>query len=197
MNQLADQLQDANRVCEKANQYFEEARDILDEERRKRNIAKGFIYGFVFVGIAAFVWCQLMSRWPLVYASIPLFLGGVVIFAADAIFDKNSPKVLKKAETYNKKGKQLITENESVLSIIPDDYWYPLATNYLYKAIAYGRADSIKEALQLYDEQLHRWKMEEASSNIARQLEKQIRALQSISTSVDANTASRYFTRLR
>lgn len=65
----------------------------------------------------------------------------------------------------------LIDCRSGELDIIPAQYRYPLATNYISELFINGRANSIPEALDKYEEQLHRWKMEQsAQENIAIQL---------------------------
>ncbi|WP_077609907.1 hypothetical protein [Clostridium sp. Marseille-P2415] len=54
----------------------------------------------------------------------------------------------------------VIKEKIEVISLIPEKYRYPLATSYLIEVIECGRADTMKEVLNLYEEQLHRWRME-------------------------------------
>lgn len=56
---------------------------------------------------------------------------------------------------------QFIYESNSHLfSFIPEYYRYPIAITYFYQALINGRADSLKEAINLFEEQLHRWKIE-------------------------------------
>lgn len=64
-----------------------------------------------------------------------------------------------------------------------------MATEYLIKVVAAGRADSLKEALNLFDAQLHRWRVEEANNAIlAQQL--QTAHLASIRTSSKISAAA-------
>ncbi|GLB27169.1 hypothetical protein LXJ15735_34100 [Lacrimispora xylanolytica] len=54
----------------------------------------------------------------------------------------------------------VIKEKIEIISIIPEKYPYPLATDFLADVLICGRADTMKEALNLYEEQIHRWKVE-------------------------------------
>lgn len=60
----------------------------------------------------------------------------------------------------------VIKEKIDVISLIPEKYRYPLATSYLTEVIECGRADTMKEALNLYEEQLHRWRMENKMNEV-------------------------------
>ena len=47
-----------------------------------------------------------------------------------------------------------------VIHILPPNYRYALAADYIYQCFLNSRAYTIQEAVNLYEEQLHRWKME-------------------------------------
>lgn len=47
-----------------------------------------------------------------------------------------------------------------VIHILPPNYRYALAADYIYNCFLNSRAYTIQEAVNLYEEQLHRWKME-------------------------------------
>lgn len=98
----------------------------------------------------------------------------VAIIPFSLLFFVHSQSVKKKKIYYNKKisniqaeidllqsENQLIYEsNSDLFSLIPEYYRYPIAITYFYQALINGRADSLKEAINLFEEQLHRWKIE-------------------------------------
>jgi hypothetical protein len=43
---------------------------------------------------------------------------------------------------------------------IPANYRYPLAIDYITECFVNGRADTLKEAINLYEQQVHYWKVE-------------------------------------
>ena len=55
-----------------------------------------------------------------------------------------------------------ITERQAVLEFLPPDYRDGVAVAYMAKLVKDGRASDLKEALSVYDNQLHRWKLEGA-----------------------------------
>jgi len=83
---------------------------------------------------------------------------------------KRAKKELEKAATRSNELKQriesVIKENIEVISLILEKYRYPLATSYLAEVIECGRAETMKEALNLYEEQLHRWRMENKMNEV-------------------------------
>lgn len=56
---------------------------------------------------------------------------------------------------------QICQEGEAYILAIPEMFRYPLATSYLCQIIETGRAESMKEALNLLEVQLHHWRMEQ------------------------------------
>lgn len=58
--------------------------------------------------------------------------------------------------------------NAENICCLPKDYRYPLAYQYTAMYLEQKRANSVGEALNLFDEQTHRWKMEDAQNQILR-----------------------------
>ena len=57
----------------------------------------------------------------------------------------------------------VVQENQAVIDTIPRDYQYFYAVSFFEQALANGRADSMKEAINLFEEQLHRETLEQNS----------------------------------
>ena len=81
---------------------------------------------------------------------------------------RNGPKPhLRKAEEIEMQLKKktseankYIQQNIDILKLIPNKYWYPLATNYLVELIETGRADTLSTAFDKLEVQIHYWNME-------------------------------------
>ena len=76
---------------------------------------------------------------------------------------------------YSKAEKALL-ENEKIIMLIPPDYRYPLALSTMYGLVKNFRATTWKECADLYEEQYHRWVMEENSKESVR-IQSEIRNL--------------------
>ncbi|WP_394524832.1 hypothetical protein [Lacrimispora sp. JR3] len=74
--------------------------------------------------------------------------------------NRSLKKVIQKSDELKKQLDSVVKEKLEIISIIPEKYRYPLATDYLADVLICGRADTMKEALNLYEEQIHRWKVE-------------------------------------
>lgn len=59
--------------------------------------------------------------------------------------------------------RQILSRNASAIDFLPRRYWYKTATGYLAEVLRNGRARTLGEALDRYEEQMHRWKMERAN----------------------------------
>ena len=51
-------------------------------------------------------------------------------------------------------------KNSNLLNFVPECYRNNLAVAFMHQVIQTGRADDLKEAINLYEEQLHRWTLE-------------------------------------
>jgi len=82
----------------------------------------------------------------------------------DKFFKQNNVFELYKEDRQLRCDKEL-NENANIgcVDLIPENYRYPLALDEIYSYLADHRAESWKEAVNLYEEQLHRWKLEENS----------------------------------
>lgn len=58
--------------------------------------------------------------------------------------------------------KKFVEENIHLIEFLPMQYRDLQAVSFMLLAVANGRADTLKEAINLYEEQLHRWKLENA-----------------------------------
>lgn len=68
-----------------------------------------------------------------------------------------------------------------------DDYEVPMAVDYLIRMIEDGRADTMKEAYNMLDEQLYRWKMENMQNTQLQMQQKQCKQLRNIEAATTAN----------
>lgn len=59
--------------------------------------------------------------------------------------------------------------NLHVLNVVPEHYRNNLAVAFMERAVRTGRADTIKEAINLFEEQLHRWSIEEKAQCLVEQ----------------------------
>lgn len=72
-------------------------------------------------------------------------------------------------ERANKEWKNFSEANKGVIEFLPQPYRNYSATSYMAIAVGKGRADTFKEAANLYEEQLHRWRLEAINEQIASQ----------------------------
>lgn len=122
---------------------------------------------------------------------VAMMCGGVLTVIAARMIAKNKKKQPEKdaADFWDKVGSPTCIENESkitqiktelkefsaknykVLDFLPEDYRDIYAVGYMIHVIKNRLADNIKEALNLYTEQKHRWEMENAVHGMAQSME--------------------------
>ncbi len=74
-----------------------------------------------------------------------------------------------------------IEDNIHIIEFLPMQYRNLEAVSFMYLAISDGRADSLKEVYNLYEAQLHRWKLEEAAQQAAEAQEYMALAMEQLS----------------
>ena len=80
----------------------------------------------------------------------------------------------------NAENEQLKASEPETIAFLPDTYRNTQAACYMLLAVKDGRADTLKEAMNLYEEQLHRWKMEKLAADSARMQQIQLEAMQEL-----------------
>lgn len=157
-------------------------------------IAPAFIFIATFSVIALFVFRYGLTAGLLIVTStitlcfMPLILGvsAVLAFAAALIYwifyrkkhiseadaywkNVATPaiqKIRKKIRELETELERFLKDNRYVLEFLPDDYRDTLSVGYMEECVRNLRAETLKEALNLYEEQKHRWAME----NLAQQM---------------------------
>ncbi len=167
MNDLMKKLDVAYTVYEQANEYFVKAR-LLGREVQKREDGYG--------KHRVISWCMVFGAWFIGYflEYIGLLKGGLIsamfiylpipvaiayrmkIKMANKNF-ANSQQVLIDKE--NAAGQKILQDNARVFDFLPNNYVNLPAISSIRSIIQQGRAKTLPEALNLYDEQKHRQDM--------------------------------------
>ena len=91
----------------------------------------------------------------------------------------------------------LFANNSKQLEFLPEDYRYPLATEYMIKVVGTGRAGNINEALNMFDEQMHRWTMEQSAKSILAEQKRQSQQLRALQGTASAAAVASVFRLLK
>lgn len=110
-------------------------------------------------------------------------VSGIVISNNLPATDEQYNKLIKVADKEKRLGDSILRKNLDALDFLDEDYWYPIATETMLKFARQGRASTIGELYEKYDEQLHRWKTEEAFEKIFEQQQAQTGILRNIQSS--------------
>lgn len=190
MENLLNALQNADQICRQTNTHFEKAAEterhiLLHTEKIKKAKKK-----WIIIGVVSELLGEALFHVP------PLsIIGAIVIGACGYRAEKKAletkiSSLRNKAQEERDAAQQIFEANYDALSFLPDDYWYPLATSYLIKVIESKRVGSLGEALDRFDAQLHRWKVEEANAALLTEQQAQTTHLKSIRTSSKVNAAA-------
>lgn len=206
MENLMEKLQQADVVCKEANRHFEAGAAAVEEaqlaltkhgtlqKRLLRMAGYGLGAAFLANGVLLIVLSWLPPALGLVLRSLAGWccIGAAVLYLMKKyrILQENLAAARKLQAKEQAAGEDVFARNLEKVRFLPADYWYPMATEYLIKVVAAHRADSLKEALDLFDAQLHRWRVEEANNAILAQQQLQTAHLASIRTSSKISAAA-------
>ena len=185
MDDLQEKLAFAHKLCTELSNRAEKAnaleREGLDAQYKlKRH--KGLLgYGLYFL-IAVFTGAILEAILPFlkIIGTIAGVFTGVYLYQRKAKALTAKLPYIEQAKAEREAAARILAVNQDALAFLPEDYWYPLATGYLLKMVETDRADTLREALAMLDEQLHRWKMEDAQAQILAEQQAQTALLREI-----------------
>lgn len=197
---LETALVKADQICNEAYPFMEKASNMranADEKAVKsRKIFKiiSVVIGLLSIdamgNLAANTGADPSMAFLIVIMGILLAVALYKLVFLKTVVDFGVKSEYETAANEEQKGTDILNANADALSVMPSDYWYPLATDYVLKMIRSGRADSVNEALLMFDEQLHRWRMEDSSASILAQQQAQTDALRGIRKSNAVNATA-------
>lgn len=177
-------------VYEKINELYFAANSLnqqamaarADEERVRQNINKrhktdwkNMNYGLFFIGFIILIPLMVavdatLKKMPFVSAllKIAILVGAVMLYLKRKARIKNKHEqteaeintMMPQMESISQEIYRVTTENQEKINLMPRDYRYYDAVAFFESALANGRADSMKEAINLYEETIHRQNME-------------------------------------
>lgn len=79
---------------------------------------------------------------------------------------------------------------QKIQAVIPQDYIAPMFAREAYGYLVNGRADSMKEAINLFEEEQHRWRMEQGQQQMYEQYQTEIRSLQQVTKELEQRVSA-------
>lgn len=202
MNELLQALSTADRICKQANPHYEKV-SVMEQqcvermEKQKKAKKKWIIIGIVVWVLGGYILGAIFSGIPVLGAVASI--GSIVlgVFIGMNGFKKETgeteefiAKMQSQIEKEKAAAQQIFDNHIDELAFLPVDYWYPMATEYMVKAVQAKRADTLGEAIDKFEEQLHRWKIEEANAQMVNLQQQQTAHLASIKTSSKVSAAA-------
>lgn len=185
VNELVSELEVALPIYQTLTEMSE---NIANLKTDKWHILKVLIHSYMKVTICTFGYYLIVGifRDFLRKNGIIVFLlFGILLVLAGLELFKNHKKLKNKQkseiEDAENKLREYFTAHECpALYCVPEKYQYYIAVSYIYECLKNGRANSLKEAINLYEEQCYRWKMEASQQQINAKLDQQGRMLNRI-----------------
>lgn len=151
----------------KEQQKLESINSQIDEVNKKIEQIKGYGVG-CFVVMAAVVIAVFIHFILCILVIALSFIADAKYFTpkreqkAELYYNKSMPQLLQNKSAVEEELKKLYSSKEAkdMMEFIPDKYQSVHAANFIYEAVDNQRADTLKEALNLYEEDSHRTRME-------------------------------------
>lgn len=197
---LESALVKADQICKEAYPFMENASNMrANADEKAAKSSKHFkilsiVIGFLFMSISGNILgpMGMGGSGALIIVVIGVLLAVVLykkVFIGTVV-ESRVKADYEAAANEEQKGTDILNANADALSVMPSDYWYPLATDYVLRMVRTGRADTVNKALMMFDEQLHRWKMEDSNASILAQQQAQTEALRGIRKSNAVNATA-------
>ena len=188
MNNLAMMLTQVNTICEEVYTHVNRKMDI---EKKIENAQKGFRPWLLIL-------MSLVMADVLYIPSRNFFMGllgfvgtPIVMILVKKASTKSKIEELKKGIRVEEEViAKIYAENAEIISFVPEEYFFPMATEYMLRMVQTKRAETLNEALGMFDQYYHRWKLEQASEAALREQEAQTAALKGIRKSSTITAAS-------
>ena len=174
-----------------------EAYEVKATTHSKGSKAVAGVLGFLALYLMALLWQAVSGHYapaetpllvglPIVVGMfvLPVLVGFIWLKWAGASSKREAAAL---AESYRDKAQRIAREHADVLAEIPAEYLTIDALSHMYRDVQTGRADSLAEAMDRYDEYLHRMRMEAAYEQLIAEQQRQAALLSRINTNVWMN----------
>ena len=184
---MAD-LEKALPIYQKMASISEKIEKLNNEKNRKLGILTRIIrfyavaFGGAILGVIAFGIIAEVTGNNTIVAKDGLAIGSSVAVVLKLLLKaKKNRDIDKQLAQYQVELKNYLEQNNCrELYCVPEKYRYYIAVNYIYECLRDGRASDLKEALNMYEEQMHRWKMEGYQQQMLVRSEQQLKVSQAI-----------------
>lgn len=184
--ELIETLNQIYDVCEEAEGYYLQSQEHEEQVRNYEyqiqqcnlpTVAK-VILGIFIMGCTAMIWRTIFGLGDPSLAGILMFAGAYFgLKKANELYlntkkdeirlyeEEIAKEKLEQEECMNQ-ANSCIWMNDQLLSNVPNEYLGTLPIGEMRKYLLHQRANTLPEAINLYEEQLHRWKLEEQNDMI-------------------------------
>lgn len=185
--------------------YMRQINVLSQRIRTENSIKNDSIIVSLCIGGGIFVITFFMTAFNPIFIIPCLIIGGITSFISYKINyqtqsnNRNiSLKSLQNLQNYlNQVDSDIFNIVETYqhdIAVLPPNYQYSIAAEYIYTCLINQRASTMSEAINLYEEQLHRWKIENYQQQMVNIQLQQQRTLNSVkrnsAVSAGANVAS-------
>ena len=186
MEDLLSRLKNAQKACDEAYKLYVDAREMFNKNAMGNKKSESKVI-FIAIGIILSIPLQTILRYiilgifnlignifsvfsnflewykysftMLLSMAILILIWVVAIKYYNKLMCKSSDRINEKINNKLLKAYSILNDIKHDLMLVPDEYWYSIAMEYIVDVIEDKRADSVDEAVNYYKSQLYNWKL--------------------------------------
>lgn len=182
-----EELMAAQEVVEEAYAHYDKADqlEIMSQQEKKKTRRR------MIIGIIAWLIGMMLIPDTVYLLKLMMETAYVGVLVAMICYIRNHSKtndLLAQMNEERQIGDQTINSNVEKLTLLQQKYWYPRTIGYILEVLETGRAADLNQALNMCDEQIHKWNLEEANEAMYEEMKRQSEHLAGIesNTAIDA-----------
>lgn len=186
MEDLLSRLKNAQKACDEAYKLYVDAREMFNKNAMGNKKSESKVI-FIAIGIILSIPLQTILRYIilgifnlignifsvfsnflewykysfpfLLSIAVLILLWVVAIKYYNKLMCKSSDRINEKINNKVLKAYSILNDNKYDLMLVPNEYWYSIAMEYIVNVIEDKRADSVDEAVNYYKSQLYNWEL--------------------------------------
>ena len=153
--------------------------DELTAAKKKYNALKpmeersAIIVGTVIAIVIGIMFISQMGAPGIIFLILALVISPLSFWLESRSTKSKKERLAITCDSLEKQYVSALDQMKGKIDVIPPDYRYPAAVESFYKYVNNRRADNIREAMNLYEEEMHRLRIENAQEAILRETQKQ------------------------
>ena len=185
-DKMLEKLMEAREIIAEADRHYDRADELeLLSLKAKKKTRRKIIFGAIGASIFSLVGESNMGLLTLVMEAA--LVVAVIAYVRHIIRTAEAKGLIEQMNREIEIANRILGSNEDKLAFLSGEYRSVRAIDYIINVLHAGRAQDLNQALAMCDEQMHRWKLEEANEAMYAEMMSQSRRLKNIDRATTAD----------